>query len=601
MQINRIFFSVLFLCTIILGTSVGQVVMQPGMRVALKADNGVYLGRCEGCVKFSNTRDFAFVHTASVSPATPWAMWDVVDAGQGKLSFKASDSGGFLSRCFLCGTSNIPSFDSVSVQPLVTPGNPSVSWTPEYQNGKVMLLADTGNYLTRCTNCFRFGSSSESAWVHNRNKSDSRAQWTVEVIQKSTTSPVVNNNLNNRINNLIDNVINNKVNNNNININNNNQQKTLVQQKLPVAEQPLQVSNNINNNNLNNLMQPGMRVALKADNGMYLGRCEECVNFSNTRDFAFIQTASVSPATPWAMWDVVDAGQGKLSFKASDSGGFLSRCFLCGTSNIPSFDSVSVQPLVTPGNPSVSWTPEYQNGKVMLLADTGNYLTRCTNCFRFGSSSESAWVHNRNKSDSRAQWTVEVIQKSTTSPVVNNNLNNRINNLIDNVINNKVNNNNSNNVNNNVNVNNNNNNVINNVINNNNKNNINNNINNNNINNNNINNINNNNIVNNNNNNNLSKDILDLNRDSLLVSNVVKNNNFNNNNVNNNNVNNNNLSKDILDLNRDSLLVSNVVKNNNVNNNNNNVNNNNKSPFDNVPESMRSLFMSSLLVSEAIK
>jgi hypothetical protein len=352
MHFKSIFVSLVIWFTVILDTSMGQVTMQPGMKVAFKADNGMYLGRCEGCVIFGTTRDYAFVHVPSITSSTLWAIWEVVDAGQGKLAFKASDSGTFLSRCNNCGASSVNPQDSATLHTTSLTGNPQATWTPVYQNGKVSLQADTGNYLTRCTYCFYFGTSSDSAFVQNSNMNDARAQWTVEVIQEP---PV----------------------------------------PAKVTEEP-KVK-----------LTPGMKVAFKADNGNYLGRCQRCVENSLIGDMALVHESFLAS---WNTWEVVDAGNGKLGFK-TDTGRFFTRCNQCAaTNNGISQDTVSIHIDNLGASPQSQWTPVYYNSKVLFLGDTGNYLARCSNCYLSAGNSEAAFVNGKSKDDPRAQWTVEVIE-----------------------------------------------------------------------------------------------------------------------------------------------------------------------------------------------
>ncbi|NTV63066.1 MAG: sulfatase-like hydrolase/transferase [Oscillochloris sp.] len=137
------------------------------MRVALKADSGNYLARCNGCIPGAAYPDSAFVH---VPPAdmlgSPWAQFTLRDLENGKYALQA-DSGNYLARCNGCSPgAAYPDSAFVHVSPADLAGSPWAQFTLRYlDNGKYALQADSGNYLARCNNCSP-GAYPDRAFVH---------------------------------------------------------------------------------------------------------------------------------------------------------------------------------------------------------------------------------------------------------------------------------------------------------------------------------------------------------------------------------------------------------------------------------------------------
>ncbi|RHY97059.1 hypothetical protein DYB37_006827 [Aphanomyces astaci] len=69
-------------------------------KLVLQADTGKYLGRCNNCAPGAAYPDQAFVHVEDWH-TSPWAKWVCVDAGNGKIALQA-DSGRYLARCNSC-------------------------------------------------------------------------------------------------------------------------------------------------------------------------------------------------------------------------------------------------------------------------------------------------------------------------------------------------------------------------------------------------------------------------------------------------------------------------------------------------------------------
>lgn len=94
-----------------------------GDRIALKSDKGLYLSRCFKCWKNSASDEavFSFVNTL---PGNPWALWSPKRVENGKWALMA-DNGNYLSRCLNC----VPStYLNMVFTHVVGPGKES-SWS----------------------------------------------------------------------------------------------------------------------------------------------------------------------------------------------------------------------------------------------------------------------------------------------------------------------------------------------------------------------------------------------------------------------------------------------------------------------------------------
>ncbi|KAF0716285.1 hypothetical protein As57867_002910, partial [Aphanomyces stellatus] len=69
-------------------------------KLALQGDAGKYLARCNGCAPGAAYPDQAFVHVSDWR-GQGWAQWTCYDVGGGKIALQA-DSGKYLARCNGC-------------------------------------------------------------------------------------------------------------------------------------------------------------------------------------------------------------------------------------------------------------------------------------------------------------------------------------------------------------------------------------------------------------------------------------------------------------------------------------------------------------------
>ncbi len=129
---------------------------------AFKADNGMYLSRCNSCVAKGAFSDFAFAHVSNLDD-NPWSMWTVqYRFPLGPVSL-LSDIDTYLLRCNNCG--NSPYRVSAGVGE-ANVDNKWVVWNVEAIGEKIALKGDNGMYLTRCKGCWSNGVYADSAFVH---------------------------------------------------------------------------------------------------------------------------------------------------------------------------------------------------------------------------------------------------------------------------------------------------------------------------------------------------------------------------------------------------------------------------------------------------
>ncbi|MFY0581404.1 fascin domain-containing protein [Cystobacter fuscus] len=158
-----------------------------GSKVSLLADTGLFLARCNNC---QQTTPLAKVMqdsiTAHVNNAdfAPFATFEVVDAGSGKIALKA-DNGRFVIQCGGC-IAGMSERDFLVVH--LNPPAPTVPlpsnarFTPELlPNGKIALKVEsTGLYVRRCRDCSPGAAFLDSVTVSATDpQNQPEAQWTV--------------------------------------------------------------------------------------------------------------------------------------------------------------------------------------------------------------------------------------------------------------------------------------------------------------------------------------------------------------------------------------------------------------------------------------
>lgn len=151
-----------------------------GKKISLQADTGKFFSRCNNCQPSVNGSlpDTITVHATSAAPDQPWARFEVVDVGGGKIALKA-DTGKFVARCNGCIV-GATTPDSAGVHATDTAGAP-VQFTPQLlSNGKYAFKADTGKYLARCNGCSPGATTPDTVTVNGTNPdNEPAAQWAV--------------------------------------------------------------------------------------------------------------------------------------------------------------------------------------------------------------------------------------------------------------------------------------------------------------------------------------------------------------------------------------------------------------------------------------
>jgi hypothetical protein len=324
------------LCLVGLMGLIPGMAQAQGLKVALQADDGTYFARCNGCQKTVNNRFPDTVTTHVKSPTEgAFAQFELLNVGNGKIALKA-DTGKFVARCNGCivgGTTP----DSAAVH--VTDSSQAYAqFTPVLlANGKYGLKADTGKFLARCNGCSPGSSTPNTVTVHATDpNTQAFAQWRI----------------------------------------------------IPLT------------------FPTGSKIALQADDGKYFARCNGC---QKTVDNRFPDTVTTHVASPsagaYAQFSVVDVGNGKIALKA-DTGKFVARCNGCivgGTTP----DSAAVH--VTDSSQAYAqFTPVLlANGKYGLKADTGKFLARCNGCSPGSSTPNTVTVHATDpNTQAFAQWNI---------------------------------------------------------------------------------------------------------------------------------------------------------------------------------------------------
>ncbi|MHC5932640.1 fascin domain-containing protein [Nostoc sp.] len=148
-------------------------------KVALQADTGKWLSRCRNCQQVTGDYpDTATVHIDKPTDDNPYAQFEVVNVGYGKIAFKA-DTGKYLGRCRNCIVGG--AYPDSAVFHVTNPLLPYAQFTPELlDNGKYALKADTGKYLARCNNCSPYSAYPDTVTIHvDSPQGNSFAQWNI--------------------------------------------------------------------------------------------------------------------------------------------------------------------------------------------------------------------------------------------------------------------------------------------------------------------------------------------------------------------------------------------------------------------------------------
>jgi putative hemolysin len=152
---------------------------EASVKVALKADSGKYMARCNNCIPGGAYPDSAFVHAESPKPA--YAQWILKRLSRnGKYSIQSADSKKFAARCNNC----IPGGaypDSAFVH-ADTPRSAYAQWIlKRLSNGKYSIQsADSKKFAARCNNCVPGAAYPDNVFVHATDpEKEAWAQWEI--------------------------------------------------------------------------------------------------------------------------------------------------------------------------------------------------------------------------------------------------------------------------------------------------------------------------------------------------------------------------------------------------------------------------------------
>lgn len=152
--------------------------------IAIQADDGHWLGRCQGCQRVpgnvNNNSVMAHV-TSNGAPNGAFARFTLQDAGNGLVALR-SDNGSYVARCNSCVIGGaVPDFLFSHVtgytDPKALPAFAKFRLS-QLPNGKYNLQADTGKYVARCNSCSPGASAPDQIAIH-ANGTDPWAQWRI--------------------------------------------------------------------------------------------------------------------------------------------------------------------------------------------------------------------------------------------------------------------------------------------------------------------------------------------------------------------------------------------------------------------------------------
>ncbi|OQR85081.1 hypothetical protein THRCLA_10789 [Thraustotheca clavata] len=275
-------------------------VFDDGDRIALQADTGKFIARCNNCL--NNGTDVAFVLAPSVQ-GHPSTIWKVFNTGRlGTLALQA-DSGKFLARCNDCATPaayiDVDHWSQGSF----------AQWTCVLANdGRIALRADTGKYLAR-DNEVDSSLPHNAALIHEDDWSKAWAQWAVDRLPVSAACTFNDGEIiglqadtGNYMARCSDCLPNAKF-------------PDVVFAQSSTLE-PWAVYNTGNG-----------KLALQSASGKYLTREYKVVPGASAVDQAFTSISDFS-SHPWAEFTCVDLSNGKIALEA-DTGKFVARCANC--------------------------------------------------------------------------------------------------------------------------------------------------------------------------------------------------------------------------------------------------------------------------------
>ncbi|MEM7086115.1 MAG: hypothetical protein AAF489_08030 [Bacteroidota bacterium] len=188
MKTLKLNFTVILLLLLVVPSST-HAQFRDGDIIALRSDTGKWMTRCNNCQRAATSNTVTVHVSANAASQLPtYAKFKVKLMPNGKIALQA-DTGKFLARCNGC----LPGgpIDILTVH--VSSPNPSYAqFKPvALSNGKYAFLSDNGNYLARCRSCSPGATYSDIVGIHAGNYSGAYAQWNVSFIgSNDSASPI---------------------------------------------------------------------------------------------------------------------------------------------------------------------------------------------------------------------------------------------------------------------------------------------------------------------------------------------------------------------------------------------------------------------------
>lgn len=156
------------------------------------------------------------------------------------------------------------------------------------------------------------------------------------------------------------------------------------------------------------------KVAIKADNGGWWGRCNQCQQSVNDQypDTIMIGEKSDEPKVKGQHFEMHKLKDGRVAFKA-DTGNWVGMCTDCIVNGAKK-DFITVHVKADKEDDIPSWAKfeidELSDGKVALKADNGKFVGRCTGCSPGAAYPEQVTAHLDDSSEPYAQWEIEDVE-----------------------------------------------------------------------------------------------------------------------------------------------------------------------------------------------
>jgi len=155
-------------------------------KVAIKADNGGYWGRCNQCQKTVNDEypDTVMIGEKSDEAKSEDQHFEMHKLKDGRFAFKAH-TGQWVGMCTDCIVNGAKK-DFITIHVKADKEDDIPSWAKfelvELSDGKVAFKADNGKFVARCSQCSPGAAYPEQVTAHMDESDEPYAQWEIEDI-----------------------------------------------------------------------------------------------------------------------------------------------------------------------------------------------------------------------------------------------------------------------------------------------------------------------------------------------------------------------------------------------------------------------------------